>query len=75
MFQFKKTQKFRLIIDNVSVYTTAGQIRNGIGDQYKCNSASQQALLVLGRMQDDNIPPCGIVGRWEGMNVQIDKMK
>lgn len=70
---FKPTQKFRLIINGVSVYTTARAIRNGIGDLYASNAAAQKALLVLENMQADKLPPCGLAGVWEGLQVQIDK--
>lgn len=70
---FKPTQKFRLIIGDVSIYTTARQIRKGIGDFERSNTAAQLALCALEGMQSDNIPPIGLAGNWKGLQVQIDK--
>ena len=66
---FKPTQKLRVIIDNVSIYTTAKQVRNGIGDFYSVNAATQKALLVLETTKRGSN---GIAGRWDDHNVQID---
>ena len=45
--RFKQTQKFRVIIGDVSFYTTARQIRDGVGALGPCNAALQKALDVL----------------------------
>jgi len=69
----KATQKLRIVIDSVSFYTTPKQIRNGLGDSYRVNAAAQKCLLVLEDMREnEKFPPIGLVGTWEGMNVQID---
>lgn len=47
MFVFLPTQQFRLILNGVSIYTTARAIRNGIGDMSSCNSVAQLALHEL----------------------------
>jgi len=70
---FKPNQKFRLIIGDISIYTTAREIRRGIGDFYKPNAAAQKCLQVLESMQEDRIPPAGLAGIWEGLQVQLDK--
>lgn len=68
----KVTQKLRLIIDGVSFYTTPKQIRNGVGDMYSINSASQKCLMALEDMREfNNIPPVGLAGTWDGKAVQI----
>jgi hypothetical protein len=74
MKQFNPRMKVRLIINGVSIYTTVEKIRYGIGDFYKVNAATQKCLLCLEDMQKDNIPPVGLAGTWENMQVQIDKM-
>ena len=45
--RFKQTQKFRVIVGDVSFYTTARQIRDGVGALGPCNAALQKALDVL----------------------------
>lgn len=68
----KATQKLRIIIDSVSLYTTPKQIRNGLGDFYTVNAAAQKCLLVLEDMREnEKFPPVGLAGTWEGKNVQI----
>jgi hypothetical protein len=73
--RFKQTQKFRIIVGDVSFYATAKQIRSGVGDFSKCNAATQKALDSL-----EYTRSCGGVlsatvgqsGTWEGMNVQLN---
>lgn len=69
----KQTQKLRIVINEVSIFTTPKQIRNGLGDFYKVNAAAQKCLAVLEDMRknDKDITPVGLAGTWEGMNVQI----
>ena len=73
---FKPTQKLRVIIDNVSIYTTAKQVRNGIGDFYSVNAATQKALdaLEYTRSGEGVAEQCavGLAGTWEGLNVQLN---
>lgn len=73
MPKFGPTQKFRVILNGVSVFTTARTIRQGIGDSYSSNAAAQKALMELERLQEQAIPPAGLTGHWDGFNVQIDK--
>lgn len=47
MKQYPQATKFRVIIGEVSLYTTAKQIRRGIGDFEHCNAAVQKALNSL----------------------------
>ena len=76
MFKFKPTQKFRVIINGVSVFTTARTIRMGIGDLYASNAAAQKALVCFEATRDGKgaaEQACsGLAGRWEDMSVQID---
>jgi hypothetical protein len=68
----KPTQKLRIVINSISIFTTAKQIRNGLGDFYTVNAAAQKALLVLEDMREhDRFPPTGLGGTWEGMQVQL----
>lgn len=73
--RFKQTQKFRVIIGDVSFYTTARQIRDGVGALGPCNAALQKALDVLEytkNTKSGTVAACGIAGIWEGLNVQLD---
>ena len=74
--QFEETQKFRVIIDNASFYATAQQIRNGIGALGPCNAATMSALAALEQTRSGDgaaeFAACGIAGRWEELNVQLD---
>ena len=63
--------RFRVIVDNVSFYATAKQIRTGVGDFTRCNNAVQKALTELER-EMESIPVRGLAGCWENMNVQLD---
>ena len=74
--RFPKSKKFRVIINNVCFYTTAGQIRAGVGDLYQSNAALQKALDALefarsGTGAGDQAT-VGFGGTWEFMNVQIN---
>lgn len=74
--RFKKTQKFRIIVGDACFYSTASQIRNGIGDFIKCNAAVQKALdsLEYIRSGEGKADQCsvGLGGTWEGISVQIN---
>jgi hypothetical protein len=79
MFNFKPTQKFRIIINGVSIIANARSIRNGIGDQYNSNAAVQKALLAFEYRREyggaAQRSASGFAGQWEGFNVQLDIMK
>ncbi len=69
----KQTQKLRLVINSIHFHTTPKQIRAGIGDEYRGNSAAQKCLLVLESMREmEKFPPVGLAGNWDGYSVQID---
>ena len=74
--RFKQTQKFRVIVGDSCFYSNAKQIRNGVGDFVKCNAAVQKALdsLEYIRSGEGSAEQCsvGLVGTWEGLNVQIN---
>ena len=70
--RFKQTQKFRVIVGDVSFYTTARQIRDGVGALGPCNAALQKALDTLEYTKSGTVAACGIAGIWEGLIVQLD---
>ena len=74
--RFKQGQRFRVIVGTACFYATAKQIRNGVGDFTKCNSATQKALDSLEYTRANgsiaNQSACGLAGTWEGMHVQLD---
>jgi hypothetical protein len=74
--RFKQTQKFRVIVGEVSFYSTAKQIRNGVGDFIKCNAATQKALDSLEYIRSGTgaADQCtsGLAGTWEGLQVQLN---
>jgi len=76
MKRFKQTQKFRVIVGQACFYATAKQIRYGVGDFTKCNSATQKALDALEFTRSgDGIADqcaCGIAGTWEGLQIQLN---
>lgn len=66
--------RFRVIVDGISVYTTRKQILEvGLGDRMSVNLAVIDAFYALRKMrEDEKIKPVGLTGHWEGHNVQID---
>ena len=70
MKAYNETQKFRVIVEGVSLYSTAKDIRKGIGDSRIVNNATQECLMALEKMRVDGAR--GLAGRWKGLNVQID---
>lgn len=75
--RFPKTAKVRIIYGSASIFTTVKHIRDGIGDSYTFNAATQKALDALeyrgfdpkSRSEGGVV---GITGNWEGINIQID---
>ena len=74
--RFEQSQKFRVIISDVSFYTTATEIRRGVGDTAKPNEAIRKCLdaLEFQRSGSGVADQCatGLNGIWEGFNVQLD---
>lgn len=68
-FKFSSAQRFRVVSGSVSFYTTAGQIRKGLGDFIDFNSAAQTALTAL---EEGHTTCTGIAGRWRNVDVQLD---
>lgn len=74
MKRVKQNQRIRVVIDGFHFFTTAKQIRQGVGDEYYSNASIQKALdaFEFGRLKTPQ--STGIAGRWEDKNVQIDLM-
>jgi len=68
--KFKKSQKFRVIINGVSFYTTAGQITEGVGDFTQINRVVSSALEMLGGPNGN----AGIGTTIEGTQIQLSKI-
>lgn len=69
--QFKQGQKFRVIVNGVSVYTTAKQIRWGFGDFVSINHAVESAFVQLQNAMKTTTGLCTRVGE---VDVQIDTL-
>lgn len=68
----KKYQKLRAIVDGVSFYTTAGQIRSNVGDSTRINEAVLTCLLALTNQSKTTDYATGLCGRWNNVDVQLD---
>lgn len=73
-FKYNQSQKFRVIVKGVSVYVTAKQITQGIGDQVATNSAVTFALKSLEDMNATEKSAVGLCGNWNGISVQINEL-
>ena len=71
--KFKQSQKFRVIINGVSVYTTAKQIRDQFGDMISINDAVKNALKNL-QLFNDVDGSIGVRTRINDVDVQIDML-
>lgn len=76
MKRLKQSQKIRVVSGNTSFFTTAKQIRYGVGGLCDFNAACQKALDALefhrnGKGVADQCTT-GILGTWEDLTVQID---
>ena len=76
MTQLSDNTKFRVVVGPVSWYTTAKQIREGVGDLLHCNCALIEALIALELTHSGTgtaeQATTGISGNWRGLNVQLD---
>ena len=76
----KANQKLRVVVDQVSFYTTVKQVRLGVGDSYKVNDAVRFMLNSLidrrdwyrqtGKANHQVTGHAGVTPN--GLNVQID---
>lgn len=66
----------RIRSGSVSFYTTAENIQQGVGDCVLFNNACVTAMNILNTMRKtDTIPPRGMSGTWNGIQIQIDIIK
>ena len=76
MTQLNDDIKLRVIMGPASWYTTAKQIREGVGDLLQCNCALIEALIALELTRSGTgtaeQATSGISGHWRGLNVQLD---
>lgn len=66
---FKGSQRFRVIANGVSFYTTAKDIYDGVGDGTTLNDALRQAIIELSRHRADG--SVGLAGTWNGLAIQL----
>jgi hypothetical protein len=74
--RLKQSQKLRIIIDKIGIYTTAKQIRWGLFGFTTQNAAAQKALDALEFQRSGSGvadgATIGLCGTWEGHQVQLD---
>jgi hypothetical protein len=73
--RFASTRRFRVIVGSACFYSTAGQIRSGVGDLVQCNDAVRSAMEALEYQRSGlGVESCavGLAGVWEGLNVQLN---
>ena len=69
--KIKPSQKFRVIVNGVSFYTTARQIIDGVGDQISTNAAVRNALTSMQNLANANEPVLGIGAWYDTIEVQL----
>ena len=67
--KFTGSQRFRVIVDKVSFYTTAKSIRDGVGDMTILNGAVRQAIEELELHRADG--SVGLAGTWNRYQIQL----
>lgn len=67
MKNFPKSKRFRIIVNGISFYTTAGQIADGVGSSTSLNKVCRIALDTLKENGD-----AGIGTRIENYDLQLD---
>ena len=74
--RLKQSQKMRIVISGIGIYTTAKQIRWGLFGFTNQNAAAQKSLdaLEFTRSGKGVADQCatGLCGTWEGHQVQLD---
>lgn len=80
MFRYKQGERFRVIVEGVSFFTTAKQIRQGVGDSISVNSAVQKCLASLEDYARSEIAAghkptiMGLGSLYENLKVQITRL-
>ena len=74
--QLPQSKKLRIILNQISIYTTVRAIREGMFGDIRQNAAAQKALCALeyirsGKGQADQCAT-GLAGTWENYQVQVD---
>lgn len=76
--RLKQSQKLRIIIGGIGIYTTARQIRWGLFGFVSQNAAAQEALAALENTRSGAgaADQCatGLCGTWQGHQVQLDML-
>lgn len=72
MKRYKKSQQILVRSNGVSFYTTAGKIRESVGNSSNFNAAVQKALDSLEYMRQVEKFRLGVTGTWEGIQIQVD---
>ena len=74
----KQSQKVRIIVSGVAIYTTVKQIRYGLFGFVNQNLAATQALEALDSMRNRKGSAAdstvGISGTWSQLQVQLDML-
>ena len=71
--KLKNSQRVRIIIDSVHIWTTVKAIRaRTVGDNVRQNDAYQAALANLNTPIGPGLYSYGIAGRWFDHNIQLD---
>lgn len=74
--RLKQSQKLRIIINGIGIYTTAKEIRGCLFGFVSQNAAAQKALDALEYIRNGKgvADQCttGLSGAWEGHQVQLD---
>jgi len=68
--EFETFQRFRVIINGISFFTSRAAIVNGVGDFTKVNDAVRAAITELERIREKD-PAVGLAGTWCGFSVQL----
>jgi hypothetical protein len=73
MKRLNKSQRLLVRTREISFYTTAGCIREGVGNRTIFNDVVSIALDQLETLRDtDGLKPLGLSGNWLGHQIQLD---
>ena len=67
---FETFQRFRVVINGISFFTSKAAIVNGVGDFTKVNEAVKSAITELERIRQIDAA-VGLAGTWHGFSVQL----
>ena len=73
MKKIKRSQRVRVIVDNISFYSDVKRIcQGGVGDFSEVNRAIFDCFKSLERFRQAEPACTGHAGHWNGYSVQID---